>query len=361
MLYQEDRRIEEQSGVEIGLSGIVKHFGQAAALRDVSLSVRSGELMALLGPSGSGKTTLLRVIAGLEIADAGSVQFEGRDATHLPVQQRRVGFVFQHYALFRHLSVFDNVAYGLRARRRAERPSADAIKSRVSELLELTQLSGLERRFPAQLSGGQRQRVALARALAVDPQVLLLDEPFGALDAKVRKDLRRWLREIHERSGKTTVFVTHDQDEALELADRVAILHQGALQQVGTPDDIYDRPANPFVMSFVGETSRVPVQVTDGRAWFARKPLDIEADGMRDGSADLFLRPSNVTIDQDRRDGLTGIVKAVRRSGETRRIEVELSETADVVEASLMPEHTVSVGATVSVRLQGGRLFASDA
>ena len=345
--------------MEIALSGIVKEFGRTAALHDVSLLIRRGELMALLGPSGSGKTTLLRVIAGLEVADAGSVVFNGRDATKLPVQQRRVGFVFQHYALFRHLSVFDNIAYGLRARARAERPSTAAIRTKVAKLLDLTQLSGFERRFPAQLSGGQRQRVALARALAVDPQVLLLDEPFGALDAKVRKDLRRWLREIHEQSGKTTVFVTHDQDEALELADRVAILHQGKLQQVGTPDDVYDSPGNPFVMSFVGDTSRLSVRVAHGQVWLGERRLDICVDATADGPAHLYLRPSDVIIEPGFGDGLKGTVTAMRRAGEARRIEVQLFATADLIETSAAPENTISIGTTVSLRIRAGRVFAS--
>ena len=215
--------------MDIRVAGIAKEFGETAALRGVSLDVRAGELLALLGPSGSGKTTLLRVIAGLEIPDRGHVFFGEENATGIPVQKRQVGFVFQHYALFRHLTVASNIAYGLHARSRARRPSEDEIRRRVGELLDLVQLAGLEQRYPAQLSGGQRQRVALARALAVEPRVLLLDEPFGALDAKVRKDLRRWLRDVHERTGQTTVFVTHDQDEALELADRVAILSNGRL------------------------------------------------------------------------------------------------------------------------------------
>jgi sulfate transport system ATP-binding protein len=343
--------------VEIGLSAITRRFGETAALHDVSLTVRAGELMALLGPSGSGKTTLLRVIAGLEIADAGRVLFDGRETTHLPVQRRRVGFVFQHYALFRHLSVFDNVAYGLRARPRGERPPAEAIRARVRELLALTQLDGLERRFPAQLSGGQRQRVALARALAVDPQVLLLDEPFGALDAKVRKDLRRWLREIHNRSGKTTVFVTHDQDEALELADRVAILHQGALQQVGTPDEVYDRPANPFVMAFVGETSRLPVRVERAGVWCAQTRIDIDPQDLPDGAADLYFRPSHVGLDGDCGGGLHGHVRAVRRAGEARCLEVELDDAAGVVEANAAPDDAVAIGDAVSLHIRRGRLF----
>src|SRR5215217_2639675 len=232
---------------EIRIVQAEKNYQETAALRGVSLDIRAGELMALLGPSGSGKTTLLRLIAGLEIPDGGQVYFGHEDATALPVQKRQVGLVFQHYALFQHLTVAGNIAYGLRARGADRRPPEAEIRSRVEELLDLMQLSGYGKRFPVQLSGGQRQRVALARALAVEPRVLLLDEPFGALDAKVRKDLRRWLREIHDKTGYTTIFVTHDQEEALELADRVVILNKGCIEQVGTPDEVYDAPATPFV------------------------------------------------------------------------------------------------------------------
>jgi sulfate/thiosulfate transport system ATP-binding protein len=242
---------ESSAGQQIDLVGIAKDFGGQPILENIDLTIAPGELVALLGPSGSGKTTLLRIIAGLETSHAGLVLFGGEDATRLRVQDRRVGFVFQSYALFRHMNVFDNIAYGLNVRPRRARPSRQDIKRRVMELLDLVQLAGLEERYPAQLSGGQRQRVALARAMAIEPRVLLLDEPFGALDAKVRKDLRQWLREIHDRTGLTTVFVTHDQSEAMELADRVAILNGGGIEQVGTPSEIVERPATPFVRAFL--------------------------------------------------------------------------------------------------------------
>ena len=237
--------------VSVSVQGLEKSFGKYPALRGVSLTVAPGELVALLGPSGSGKTTLLRAIAGLERAERGQVQFGDVDADLLSLRDRRIGFVFQHYALFRHMTVADNVAFGLMARPRRQRPARAAIDARVAELLNLVQLDGLEARYPAQLSGGQRQRVALARALAIDPRVLLLDEPFGALDAKVRKDLRRWLRGLHEKTGHTTLFVTHDQEEAFELADRVVILNQGRIEQTGSPADIVARPASDFVADFV--------------------------------------------------------------------------------------------------------------
>ena len=235
----------------ISVEGVSKAFGGGPILNNVDLEIVPGELLALLGPSGSGKTTLLRLLAGLERASAGRVLFDGEDATRYSVQERRVGFVFQSYALFRHMSVFDNIAYGLNVRPRAQRPSREAISGRVAELLAMMQLQGFERRYPSQLSGGQRQRVALARALAIEPRVLLLDEPFGALDAKVRKDLRKWLRDIHDRTGLTTVFVTHDQAEAMAIADRVAILNAGRIEQIGTPDAIRAAPASPFVKSFL--------------------------------------------------------------------------------------------------------------
>jgi sulfate transport system ATP-binding protein len=242
--------------VSVAIEGIEKEFGHYAALRGVSLAAEAGELIAVLGPSGSGKTTLLRVVAGLEQPDRGRVLFGDVDAATLSLRERRIGFVFQHYALFRHMTVLDNVAFGLRAKPRRRRPSSAEIKRRASELLDLVQLSSFEDRYPAQLSGGQRQRVALARALAIEPRVLLLDEPFGALDAKVRKELRRWLREFHNKTGHTTLFVTHDQDEAFELADRVAILNEGRVEQLASPRMIIEQPASDFVTEFVERTGQ---------------------------------------------------------------------------------------------------------
>jgi sulfate transport system ATP-binding protein len=241
--------------VSVAVDGIEKEFGAYAALRGASFKAEAGELIAVLGPSGSGKTTLLRVVAGLEQPDRGTVMFGDVDAATLSLRERRIGFVFQHYALFRHMNVLDNVAFGMRAQPRRYRPSSSEIKRRALELLDLVQLNGLPDRYPAQLSGGQRQRVALARALAIKPRMLLLDEPFGALDAKVRKELRRWLREFHDQTGHTTLFVTHDQDEAFELADRVAILNQGRVEQLGTPRQIIEQPASAFVADFVERTA----------------------------------------------------------------------------------------------------------
>lgn len=237
--------------MHIEIDEISKSFGMTAALLPVSLSLPSGALVALLGPSGSGKTTLLRILGGLEYPTSGRVLFDGQDATGLSVQERRAGFVFQSYALFRHMTVFDNIAYGLNARKRAERPSKPEIARRVNKLLELIQLPDIGKRFPSQLSGGQRQRVALARALAIEPRMLLLDEPFGALDAKVRKELRQGLRDIHDETGLTTVFVTHDQEEAMELADLVVVMSMGKIEQIGKPADIRARPATEFVREFI--------------------------------------------------------------------------------------------------------------
>jgi sulfate transport system ATP-binding protein len=262
---------------------------------DLDLEVAPGELLALLGPSGSGKTTLLRLVAGLEIPTGGRLLFDGEDATHLPVRERRVGFVFQHYALFKHLSVAENVAYGLRVRPRRARPSNTEIRRRVDELLSLVQLANLGRRMPTQLSGGQPQRVALARALAVEPRVLLLDEPFGALDAQVRRDVRRWLRELHDRNGHTTLFVTHDQEEALELADRVAILNHGRIEQIGTPDEVLDRPATAFVAGFVGEAIRLPVELAPRALRIGGQTIDLD-HGLAPGAAALFVRPTDLAL-----------------------------------------------------------------
>jgi sulfate transport system ATP-binding protein len=252
--------------MSIEVRNITKTFGTFKALNAVSLKVETGELVALLGPSGSGKTTLLRIIAGLEIADpGGQILFFGDDVASWHVSARNVGFVFQHYALFRHMTVMENVAFGLRAKPRKQRPTRAEIKDRVMELLRLVQLDGFARRHPAQLSGGQKQRVALARALAVRPKVLLLDEPFGALDAKVRRELRRWLRRLHDEVGITSVFVTHDQEEALEVADRIAVMNQGKIEQVGTPEEVYDHPANAFVYNFLGNVNLFHARVEDGR------------------------------------------------------------------------------------------------
>ena len=272
----------------ISLDQISKRFGRVPALDGVSLDLRNGELLAIVGPSGSGKTTLLRVIAGLDFPDRGTVSIGGEDVTLMPAAARGVGFVFQHYALFRHMTVAANVAFGLDVRSRKHRPGRAEITARVESLLQLVELTGMEGRRPSQLSGGQRQRVALARALAVDPKILLLDEPFGALDATVRKSLRKALRRIHDATGVTTLFVTHDQEEALELADRVAVLNGGRIEQVGTPGEVLDRPATPFVAGFVADAVRLDGLVTDGV--FRAPGIEAPADGADDGPATVLVR-----------------------------------------------------------------------
>jgi len=339
--------------MDIRILGVSKEFGRTGALRGLDLEIRSGELIALLGPSGSGKTTLLRVIAGLEFPTAGHVYFDEEDATGLPVQERQIGFVFQHYALFKHMTVFDNIAYGLRVRRRG----TASVARRVRELLDLVQLAGFEARYPRQLSGGQRQRVALARALAVDPRVLLLDEPFGALDARIRRDLRRWLRELHGRTGHTTVFVTHDQEEALELADRVAILNNGRIEQVGTADDIYDRPATAFVMSFVGDTSCIPVEFDGHRPRFQGRPFETCLLGPHRGPGLFYVRPRDVELTVPAAGSICGIVRSVHRTATGLRAQITPGIADARIEVELESSTRIKIGSEVGLRFLRGRLF----
>jgi sulfate transport system ATP-binding protein len=300
----------------ITVRDINKRFGRYPALNGVSLDIREGELLALLGPSGSGKTTLLRVIAGLEFPEAGQVLFGDEDMTFAGAAARGVGFVFQQYALFRHMTVARNIAFGLDVRKGKAKPPKAEIAARVEELLKLVELSGLGQRFPNQLSGGQRQRVALARALAVNPRLLLLDEPFGALDATVRKSLRKELRRIHDATGVTTIFVTHDQEEALELADRVAILNLGQIEQVGSPAEVHDAPASAFVCGFVGSANRFEGAVKDGR--FTAADVSLPAAGVADGAAVAFLRPHEVAIGEG---GFEGTVHRIAAQGPVLQVE----------------------------------------
>lgn len=322
--------------MELKIRGIQKSFGDFPALRGVNLDVHSGELIALLGPSGSGKTTLLRVIAGLEFPNAGQIVFGEDDMADKPIKDRRVGFVFQHYALFKHMTVQDNVAFGLRIRKRAERPSEDAILKRVHELLDLVQLSGLGHRYPAQLSGGQRQRVALARALAIEPRVLLLDEPFGALDAKVRKDLRKWLRELHDKTGYTTIFVTHDQEEALELADRVVVMNQGRIEQVGTTDEVYEKPSTPFVFDFLGSVNVLPGKVSGRKLSVGEGALELETHSIQPaGNVDVYVRPHDIRLVEDHSPGLNATVQTVQKTGALIRVAAGLDATDQRIEIEL--------------------------
>jgi sulfate transport system ATP-binding protein len=316
--------------MSIVVRGIAKRFGAFEALKDVSLEVPNGELVALLGPSGSGKTSLLRIIAGLETPDAGSVLFHGEDATDRKVRDRHVGFVFQHYALFRHMSVFENVAFGLRVMPRKTRPGDPEIRNRVMELLKLVQLDWLSDRYPSQLSGGQRQRVALARALAVKPAVLLLDEPFGALDAKVRKELRRWLRRLHQEVQVTTVFVTHDQEEAMEVADRIVVMNEGRVEQVGSPEEVYERPATPFVFSFLGT-----VNLFHGRDMVAF---------VRSHEVDLARTPNGDSA-------IETILRHARRFGPMVRVELDRVDNGPMIEAEIPRERFEELGVVAGERL----------
>jgi sulfate/thiosulfate transport system ATP-binding protein len=323
--------------MSIKIESVTKKFGAFTALDDVSLDIASGELVALLSPSGMGKTTLLRIIAGLEWADAGQVLFHGEDATDTHARERNVGFVFQHYALFRHMTIFENVAFGLRVRPKKERFSESEIKEKVLNLLRLVQLDWLADRYPHQLSGGQRQRIALARSLAVEPKVLLLDEPFGALDAKVRKELRRWLRRLHDEVRATTVFVTHDQEEAMEVADRVVVMNKGRIEQVGTPDEVYQHPATPFVYEFLGD-----VNVFHGRGY--ARPHEV----------DLFREAVQSSVE--------ATVEHVAPRGPAVRVELRSSEGGATIEADLSREQVQDLGLVagdkVFVRPRNLREFA---
>jgi sulfate transport system ATP-binding protein len=343
------------------VKGLSKSFGRFPALNDVSFAAADREFLALLGPSGSGKTTLLRVLAGLETPDAGEVRFGGEDHLAIPARRRRVGLVFQHYALFRHMTVAENIAFGLSVRSRAERPKAAEIRRRVADLIGLVQLKGLERRYPAQLSGGQRQRVALARALAIQPRMLLLDEPFGALDAQVRRDLRRWLREMHDRAGVTTVFVTHDQEEALDVADRVAILRDGKLVQLGRPQDLYNEPADAFVFEFLGAACRLPGVVSDGRLRIAdwESPAPPRAPA---GPVLVLFRPDEIEFAPADGAGLAADVRSTVARGPDVRIDCVIEGAAIELHAHgpLLPPG-VAAGLSVRVKPTRPRIYQAEA
>jgi sulfate transport system ATP-binding protein len=346
--------------MKISIHDVSKQFGTFTALDRVNLDIHSGELVALLGPSGSGKTTLLRIIAGLEWPDEGNVRFDGEDALSHGVGERHVGFVFQHYALFRHMTIFENVAFGLRARPRRQRPSERDIHARVKKLLDLVQLNWLADRYPNKLSGGQRQRIALARALAVEPRVLLLDEPFGALDAKVRKELRRWLRHLHEEIQVTSVFVTHDQEEALEVADRVVVLDKGRIEQTGTPEQVYEQPANAFVHEFIGDSVSLPIAIAGGAVHFAGQALGLDRQGYADGEADLFIRPHEVTILQNvGAAALRGTIRRVHGLGAARRVEIALAagDTEHLIEVDAPRDQTIAQGQAVGLHPKAYRIF----
>lgn len=362
--------------MSITVSNISKTFGTYTALDNVSLTVNSGELIALLGPSGSGKTTLLRIIAGLEQPDrtrdkpAGEIRFHEESVATRHVRERQVGFVFQHYALFRHMTVLDNVAFGLRVRPRRLRPSRTAIREKSLQLLKLVQLEGFAGRYPHQLSGGQRQRVALARALAVEPKVLLLDEPFGALDAKVRQDLRRWLRRLHDELHITSVFVTHDQDEALEVADRVVVMSRGKIEQVGTPDEVFHHPKTRFVMDFLGHVNRFKGRIENGKAVFgqgrlvvdSQEAVTVQADG-RD--AQLFVRPHDFDLSLQPGDNapFKARIERIQSAGSIVRIDLQ-SEAGEPVQVELPHDRykqlPLQVGGEVYLVPRHSRVFVED-
>ena len=344
--------------MDLSIRNVRKDFDRFTALDGVSLDIASGELVALLGPSGSGKTTLLRLIAGLDQPSGGEILFGGEDAALKSVQERNIGFVFQSYALFRHMTVLENIGFGLSVRRGLTRLPAAEIRRRGQELLDTIQLSGLEKRYPHQLSGGQRQRVALARALAIEPTVLLLDEPFGALDAKVRRDLRGWLRDLHDRTGHTTVFVTHDQEEALELADRVVVMSRGRIEQAGTPDDIYDRPKSPFVFGFIGESSSLPIRVERGQVWFEDRPVGIAAGEMPDGPATLHFRPHDVELLHGCGGCLAGTVVSSRRVAGVRRIDLALGAGSPHAEIEVPADHPGIASGRIAFRPTRWRIFS---
>ena len=361
--------------MSIEIRNIHKQFGNFHALRDVSLDIDSGELVALLGPSGCGKTTLLRIIAGLETADTGTIAFSGEDTTHVHVRERQVGFVFQHYALFRHMTVFENVAFGLRMKPRNQRPTDSAIQQKVHDLLNLVQLDWLADRYPSQLSGGQRQRIALARALAVEPKVLLLDEPFGALDAKVRKELRRWLRRLHDDLHVTSIFVTHDQEEALEVADRVVLMNSGSVEQIGSPQEVWDHPASPFVYGFLGDVNLFHGRAHQGQMLIGGDSAvslnSPEHQNVQDSKAFAYVRPHDIEVKRYS-TGDAGIKAKLTRAivvGPIARLEFEPIDQHDfakdtVIEAQLsshlFAEQAYKEGETLVLTPRKARIFVES-
>jgi sulfate transport system ATP-binding protein len=355
--------------MSIEVKNVSKSFGSFTALQRVSLRVNDGEMVALLGPSGSGKTTLLRIIAGLESPDPSpdsEIRFQDASVTERPVGERRVGFVFQHYALFRHMSVFENIAFGLTVRPRSERPAKAVIRDRVNELLNLIQLEGFGNRYPSQLSGGQRQRVALARALAVEPKVLLLDEPFGALDAKVRKGLRAWLRKLHDRIHLTSVLVTHDQEEALEVADRVVVMNQACIEQVGTPDEVFHHPQSEFVMQFLGHVNVFHGRVARGKATLGNVQIDFpEYAQDQQRAATFYMRPHELEIQRNSngKPSMPGVVRRINSAGASTKLIVSTDGGQDVIVELTQDTHrelSLTVGERVFVYPRNVHVFIPD-
>ncbi|WHP41569.1 sulfate/molybdate ABC transporter ATP-binding protein [Lysinibacillus boronitolerans] len=352
--------------MSIQIQNVSKKYGSFQALEDISVHIQSGELVALLGPSGSGKTSLLRVIAGLETTDVGNILFDGQSITDRHPKERNVGFVFQHYALFRHMTVFDNVAYGLKVRPRKSRPSKQQIKDKVMELLQLVKLENFSDRFPTQLSGGQRQRVALARALAVEPNVLLLDEPFGALDAKVRKELRRWLRKLHDEFHITSIFVTHDQEEALDVADRIVVMNNGKIEQIGSPDEVYTNPKSPFVYDFLGNVNLFKGRLHNGKLMQGEVVLDVpDALTHSEDNAIGYVRPHDIQIEKTSIPGTVPVkISHIHLLGPIVQIELRREDHNEFLEAELSKEQfhllQLKVGDQVFVKPKQLKVFIPE-
>lgn len=353
--------------MSIEIHNVSKSFGSFQALEHINLEIQTGELVALLGPSGSGKTSLLRIIAGLESADQGAIYFDNENITGITAKERKVGFVFQHYALFRHMTVFENVAYGLKVRPRKERPSKKEIEAKVHELLDLVKLQDLAKRYPPQLSGGQRQRVALARALAVEPKVLLLDEPFGALDAKVRKELRRWLRRLHDEFQISSIFVTHDQEEALDVADKIVVMNQGKIEQIGTPNEVYENPQSPFVYDFLGSVNLFKGRLNNGRLKHGDSVVTIpEWNGSNHQEAIAYARPHDINISRERvgEEAVNASVTHLHIVGPIVQIELVRKDTEEYLEAELTKEHYLSlelkVGEEVFIKPKQLKVFIPE-
>ncbi|SOC13099.1 sulfate transport system ATP-binding protein [Ureibacillus xyleni] len=332
--------------MSIQVQNVSKMFGSFQALNNVSIDIESGELIALLGPSGSGKTTLLRILAGLEGLDEGAILFDGHNITNVSPKERKIGFVFQHYALFRHMTVFDNVAYGLKVRPRKERPSKEEIAKKVNDLLALVKLENLADRYPSQLSGGQRQRVALARALAVEPKVLLLDEPFGALDAKVRKELRRWLRKLHNEFHVTSIFVTHDQEEALDVANRIIVMNNGKIEQVGTPEEVYEQPNSPFVYDFLGNVNLFKGRLHNGKLTHGQFEINVPTHLDSHDDAIGYVRPHDIHIEKENsnNDTVAATIVHIHLLGPIVQIELKREDIDEYLEAEVTKEHYRELG-----------------
>lgn len=351
--------------MSIEIKNVSRRFGEFQALDNVNLTIPEGNLVALLGPSGSGKTTLLRIIAGLDVPDQGEILFDGETSRTKSSKDRGVGFVFQHYALFRHMTIFENIAFGLKVRPRATRPSKTEIKERVFRLLKLVQLENFHDRFPFELSGGQRQRVALARALAIEPKFLLLDEPFGALDAKVRKELRTWLRRLHDEIHITSVFVTHDQEEALEVSDSIVILRSGKIEQIGTPDEVYNKPRTPFVFHFLGDVNLFHGRIHEGTAKIGDIHVDTpEHSDLQDTEAVAYVRPYDVEISKVEGQGIPAEVQYIHSTGRNVRVELKRLDTGSLIESLLdqtaFKELNLLPGETVYLRIRKAKIYVED-